>query len=67
MIRKFNLINELEFCKELIDRLIKYADENYSDAHSYASNHTPIQNDIKRIRRELNEISKKLNWNYEED
>ena len=66
MISKNNLIKDLKFCKELMDRIIKYADDKYIESHSWRSNHTVIQNDIKKLRRELNEINKKLEWNYKE-
>ena len=64
MISKNNLVKDLKFCKELMDRIIEYADNKYIESHSWRSNHTVIQNDIKRLRRELNEINKKLEWDY---
>lgn len=59
---KKEIISDLKFCKELLDRLIEYTDDNYSDSNSYASNHTVIQNDITRLRRELMSVSHKLDW-----
>lgn len=64
MIKKSELMSDLKFCQSLIDRLIQYTNDNYHDDCSYGSNHTPIQNDIVRIRRELNTIRQKLDWNY---
>lgn len=59
---KKEIISDLKFCKELLDRLIEYTDDNYNDSNSYASNHTVIQNDITRLRRELMSVSHKLDW-----
>ena len=56
---KAELIKELRFCKELMNRLEEYAIAHYSDAY-IDNNHTVIQNDIIRLRRELNEIRIKL-------
>ena len=54
---KAELIKELRFCKELMNRLEEYAIANYSD---YRRQHTVIESDIIRLRRELNEIRIKL-------
>ena len=64
MINKNELMRDLLFCQNLMDRLVMYADKNFHGDHSYGSNHTPIQNDIVRLRRELNNIRQKLEWNY---
>lgn len=56
---KAELIKEFRFCKELLQRLEEYAIAHYSDAYIY-NNHTVLQNDIIRLRRELNEIRIKL-------
>ncbi len=56
---KSELIKELRFCKELLQRLEEYAIAHYSDSY-VDNNHTVIQNDIIRLRRELNEIRIKL-------
>lgn len=53
---KAELIKELRFCKELLQRLEEYAIAHYSDNNR----HTVIQSDIIRLRRELNEIRIKL-------
>ena len=60
---KKNLIKELKFCRTLLDRLIEYAEDNYRE-DGYERKHTVIQNDIVRLRRELNDVKLKLNWDY---
>lgn len=54
---KAELIKELRFCKELLERLEEYAIAHYNDNRNQ---HTVIQADIIRLRRELNEIRIKL-------
>ena len=54
---KTELVKELRFCKELLQRLEEYAIANYSDNRRQ---HTVIGADIIRLRRELNEIRIKL-------
>jgi hypothetical protein len=56
---KEELIKDLKFCQELMDRLVKFADTHYIDC-IYDNKHTVIQRDIIRLRRELNEIRNKL-------
>jgi hypothetical protein len=58
---KKEIMSDLKFCKDLMDRLVKYADKHYIDTYSYGSNHTVIQNDIIRLRRELMSVNHKLN------
>lgn len=50
---KKEIMTDLKFCKELMDRLVRYTEDNFSDERSWQSNHTVIQNDITRLRREL--------------
>ncbi len=57
---KSELIKELRLCKELLERLEEYAIAHYSDSYGLPNNHTVIQADIVRLRRELNEIRIKL-------
>ena len=64
--KKKEIIDDLKFCKMLMDRLVDYANKNYIDENYWDNKHTVIQNDIIRLRRELNDIRKKLNWDYEE-
>ncbi len=59
--KKENLIADLAFCKVLMDRLVAYADAYVTDGYCCCdANHTVVQNDIIRLRRELNEIRIKL-------
>ena len=61
---KKEIIKDLQYCKESLDRIIKHT-ENYYDGECYYNNHhTVIQSDIVKLRRELNEINKKLAWEY---
>lgn len=54
------------FCLDLMDRINKNIEkyENATNA-SYPDKHTVIQNDIKRLRRELSELYKMYEWEYE--
>lgn len=66
MTSKKNLMKDLKFCKELMDRLVYMADTMYHDDFSWGSNRTTIQSDIIRLRRELNNVNHKLEWNYQD-
>ena len=60
---KKEAIAQAKFCKELMDRLSKSVEENSADNEEYyhyygIKNHTQINNDIIRLRRELNTLSK---------
>lgn len=57
---KTELMKDLKFCQELMERLIEFTKKNYYEGEYINHNHTPIQNDIIRLRRELNEVRKKL-------
>ncbi len=54
------------FCLDLMERINKDIEkyENATNA-SYPDKHTVIQTDIKRLRRELLELSKMYEWEYE--
>ena len=54
---------DLKYCKESLDRIIRYTEKNYED-NIYYSHHTVIQADIIKLRRELNEINHKFSWEY---
>ncbi len=56
---KKQIVKDIQFCKELMDRLLKDA-KKYEEAGIYQEKHTVLQADIIRLRRELNEIRKKL-------
>lgn len=61
---KKEIIKDLQYCKESLDRIIKHT-ENYYNAEYYCNDHhTVVQSDIVKLRRELNEINKKLAWEY---
>lgn len=58
-LKKEEIMKDLKFCQDLMDRLVKFADGCYAgDWHIEKC--TVIQNDILRLRRELNEVRKKL-------
>ena len=57
---KNELIKDLKFCQDLMDRLVKFAEEEYECNGVWQFNHTVIKKDIMRLRRELNEVRKKL-------
>lgn len=59
---KKEIIKDLQYCKESLNRIIKHTENYYDD--EFASHHTTIQSDIIKLRRELNEINKKLVWEY---
>lgn len=58
------IVKDIQFCKELMDRLLKDA-KKYEKSGRYDDKHTVLQSDIIRLRRELNEVRKKLDWDYE--
>ena len=59
---KKEIIKDLQYCKESLDRIIKYTENNYNGA--FFNHHTVIQADIIKLRRELSEINKKFEWDY---
>ena len=60
---KKEIMADLKYCKESLDRIIRYAEKSYEDNSSYG-HHTVIQADIIKLRRELNEINHKFAWDY---
>lgn len=60
---KKEIMADLKYCKESLERIIKYAEKTYEDV-PYYDHHTVIQADIIKLRRELNEINHKLSWDY---
>ena len=59
---KNEIIKDLNYCKESLDRIIKHTEKYYGG--NYGNHHTVIQADIIKLRRELNEINKKFAWEY---
>lgn len=53
------LLSDLRYCEASLHRIIEYADKNYRDGY-FDNKHTVIQNDIIKLRRELNEIRQEL-------
>ena len=56
------VIKDLEFCEELMKRLVALAKK--APDNSWYDHHTVIQDDIRRLRRELNQVRQKLDWTY---
>ena len=61
---KEEIIADLKYCKESLDRIVKYTERNYKDS-LLDNHHTVIQADIIKLRRDLNEVNRKLNWDYD--
>ena len=52
---------QIDFCKELMDRLYKSFNKNISEnTYHGIKNHYQMSNDIVRLRRELNTLNKLL-------
>ena len=64
-IDKKDVVKDIQFCKDLMDRILKDA-KKYEKASLYDDKHTVLQADIIRLRRELNEVRKKLDCDYKE-
>ena len=60
MTSKEQLLKDLNYCKDSLERLISYADKQ-KEKWSTVTNYTAISNDIIKLRRELNEIRANLN------
>ena len=61
---KKEILNDIKFCHELMDRLEEYVKSNYDTDKWWNSHPTVIQSDITRLRRELMNVHHKLEWNY---
>lgn len=61
---KEEIISDLKYCKESLDRIVKYAERSYKNS-PYGGHYTVIQADIIKLRRDLNEVNHKLNWDYD--
>lgn len=59
---KNEIIKDLKFCQELMDRLVKFTEEKYDcSCCGWQCGHTTIKTDIARLRRELSAVREKLN------
>jgi len=56
---KKQIVKDIQFCKELMDRLVEDA-KKYEEETFWQDKHTVLQADIIRLRRELNEVRKKI-------
>lgn len=61
---KEEIMADLNYCKESLNRIVKYAERNYKDS-LLDNHHTVIRADIIKLRRDLNEVNHKLNWDYD--
>ena len=52
------VVKDLEFCKELLNRLLVTAKREGCYYHP-----SVVKNDIKRLRRELNDVRRGMEWN----
>ena len=60
MANKKEIVKDMKFCQELMDRLVVSA-ENMGE-YWWDNRHTVIQQDIIRLRRELNTLKLKLDF-----
>ncbi len=56
---KKQIVKDIKFCQELMDRLVETA-KKYEEETFWLDKHTVLQADIIRLRRELNEVRKKI-------
>lgn len=61
---KKEILSDLKYCRESLERIIKYTNREYE---RWGNHYTVIQSDIIKLRRELNEINHKFEWNYGRD
>ena len=59
---KQEIIRDLKFCSILADKLVVYAEDSLTNDLIY-NNHTVLEQDIIRLRRELNDVRLKLGGN----
>lgn len=57
---KSEIVNDLNFCSILADKLVNTAENNLKETTYYLYGYTSLKSDIVRLRRELNEVNKKL-------
>lgn len=56
---KQEIIQDLKFCEILAGKLVEYAENSLTNDFLY-NNHTVLEQDIIRLRRELNNVRLKL-------
>ncbi len=57
---KKELMKDLKFCQDLMNRLVKFAESTGEEY--WTDKHSVIVNDIIRLRRELNNVRLNLGW-----
>lgn len=62
---KKEIMADLRYCKDSLDRIIRYTDKNYEGDCYTSCHYTVIKADIIKLRRELNEINHKMEWDYD--
>ena len=65
--RKKQIYEDLLFCQSLMNRLIAQAKKTKDNDTFWNDGHTVLQNDIIRLRRELNDVRVKCNPYHNED
>ena len=64
--RKGVIVKDLQFCQELMNRIVESA-EKMRTAEHYEDKHTALKQDIIRLRRELNDVRIKCDPYYDEE
>lgn len=60
---KNEILSDLRYCRESLDRIINYTEKELG-GDGYYRHYTVIQADIIKLRRELNEVKHKFEWDY---
>lgn len=60
---KKDIVQDLKFCAILADKLVKMAEDLQEMPYGIYGK-TPLENDITRLRRELNTVNRKLKGEY---
>lgn len=60
MTNKDDIVQDLKFCAILAKRLAEDAEKDITETPYNIYGYTPIENDIVRLRRELNKVNKKI-------
>ena len=61
MANKKEIVKDMKFCQELMDRLV-ISSEKLKEDNWWMNYHTVVQQDIVRLRRELNTLKHKLDF-----